>query len=46
MGKFLPMLVENGLLDYQPYNKTYKTAEKGLRFLRLYDQINQLAAIT
>jgi predicted transcriptional regulator len=31
------VLVENGLLDFDPHTQTFKTTEKGLAFLRVYN---------
>jgi predicted transcriptional regulator len=39
---YLSVLVENGLLEYQPSEKKYKTTEKGIKFQRLYQHIDDL----
>jgi predicted transcriptional regulator len=44
-SEYLPLLIENNLLGYDPSNRTFKTTEKGLRFLKLYEQVNQLTTI-
>ena len=35
-------LTEKDLLRYDGYTQTFKTTEKGLRFLNLYNKIDQL----
>ena len=39
---YLLILIENDLLSYDGQTRTFKTAEKGISFLRAYDQIDQL----
>ena len=46
LQEYLSMLVQNGLLEYLPVPQTYKTTEKGLKFLTLYEQIQQELATT
>ena len=41
--EYLHLLVERELLEYLEGSKKYKTTEKGRHFLKLYNQINQLA---
>ena len=38
------MLVENGLLRYQEGQLKYKTTDKGLRFMRTYDEIGEMVS--
>jgi predicted transcriptional regulator len=38
------MLVENGLLEYEEGNLKYKTTEKGLRFMRTYNEIGEMVS--
>lgn len=40
--EYIPLLIESDLLQFRPDNQTYKTTEKGLRFLKLYHSIDQL----
>ena len=40
--EYLILLIENGLLEYNKVNKTYKTTEKGTRFLNVYEQLDQM----
>jgi predicted transcriptional regulator len=39
-------LTENNLLNYDAYTQTFKTTEKGLRFLDTYNQINDVLKIS
>ena len=39
---YLRVLTENGLLDYDEVNQTFKTTEKGLRFLNIYNEMNDI----
>jgi predicted transcriptional regulator len=42
LKEYLKILTESGLLRYDGQTRMFKTAEKGLRFLKAYTQINQL----
>ena len=42
LQQYLMMLTERDLIRYDGQTRTYKTAEKGLRFLKAYNQIDQL----
>lgn len=39
---YLELLISNGLLAYDSIEKRYRTMEKGLRLLELYDNIGGL----
>jgi predicted transcriptional regulator len=39
---YVKVLTENDLLRYDSVTRTFKTSEKGLRFLDLYNQIDRL----
>ena len=41
MREYLSSLLEKGLLDYVEGRAVYKTTEKGLRMLQIYNQINE-----
>ncbi len=41
LQQYLLMLTERDLIRYDGQTRTFKTAEKGLSFLRAYDEINQ-----
>jgi predicted transcriptional regulator len=38
------VLVENGLLGYQEGELKYKTTNKGLRFMRTYDETGEMVS--
>ncbi len=38
--EYLSLLTENNLLNYDAYTQTFKTTEKGLRFLNTYNQMD------
>ena len=42
LEEYLVILTEGDLLRYDGQTRTFKTTEKGLDFLKAYDQINQL----
>jgi predicted transcriptional regulator len=39
---YVKVLTESDLLHYDSVTRTFKTTEKGLRFLNLYNKIDQL----
>ena len=39
---YLLFLIENDLIDYITGDRTFKTTEKGMSFLRMYSQMNDL----
>ena len=39
---YLLFLIENDLIEYTPGDRTFKTTEKGMRFLKMYSQMNEL----
>ena len=39
---YVKVLTESDLLSYDFVTRTFKTTEKGLRFLKLYNKIDQL----
>lgn len=41
LKEYLSQLLENGLITYQEGERTYNTTEKGLHFLRIYQQISE-----
>jgi predicted transcriptional regulator len=45
LKEYLDVLLTNGLLDYDKKDEIFKTTEKGLRFLRIYVQLSELAPI-
>jgi predicted transcriptional regulator len=42
LKEYLSVLVENGLLEFEKGNQSYKTTSKGLLFLKTYSQIGGL----
>ncbi len=46
LKEYLLILIENGLLVYLQASHTYKTTEKGLKFLQILEQIQQELAPT
>lgn len=42
LKEYLIILVENGLLEHDEVRRTYKTTEKGLKFLNMYEQMEEL----
>ena len=39
LQEYTMLLIENDLLDYDSTMRTFKTTEKGLRFLHVYNEI-------
>jgi predicted transcriptional regulator len=42
LKEYLAILTHNGLLSFDVSTQTFKTTEKGLRFLKAYGQLDQL----
>jgi predicted transcriptional regulator len=42
LKEHLTVLTEKDLIHYDEYTQTFKTTEKGLRFLDLYNQISDM----
>jgi predicted transcriptional regulator len=42
LQEYLPPLIQNGLLEYLDGTKSYKTTEKGLKFLKMHEQMEEL----
>jgi predicted transcriptional regulator len=42
LNQYLLLVIENGLIEYQERKRTYRTTEKGLRFLDLYRHLTEL----
>jgi predicted transcriptional regulator len=43
LKEYLNLLTTNGLLDYNPSEQVFRTTEKGNKFLKLYNQIGEIA---
>ena len=41
LREYLSLLVENGLIEYEEGNHTYRTTEKGIRFLQLQNKTDE-----
>ena len=44
--EYLSVLIENNLLEYLEGTKTYRTTEKGLNFLKMHNEIEELLRTT
>ena len=44
LQEYLAILIQNGLLEYLDETKSYKTTEKGLKFLKIYEKMEELVA--
>ena len=42
MKEYLIFLTDKGLLHYDEDARTFKTSEKGMRFLQMYDKIDDM----
>ncbi len=42
LKEYLAMLLENGLIEYREGEQIFRITEKGMRFLRLYNQVGEL----
>jgi predicted transcriptional regulator len=42
LKEYLSVLIENNLLEYSNGTQTFKTTEKGLFFLKMYNEIGEL----
>jgi predicted transcriptional regulator len=46
MKQHLIYLAENDLIEYEQGMMTYRTTEKGMRLLQLYNNMNEMAELT
>jgi len=46
LNEYLSILIENNLIEYLDGTKTFKTTEKGLKFLQMQNQIGELFLTT
>jgi predicted transcriptional regulator len=42
LNEYLRLLTENNLLSYDAYTRTFKTTEKGLKFLKIYHEMDNM----
>jgi predicted transcriptional regulator len=45
LREYLSVLIENNLIEYIDGTQTYKTTEKGLHFLKMYNEIAELLQV-
>ena len=45
LREYLTVLQENDLLEYEEGNHSYRTTEKGIRFLQMYNQFDEMMSI-
>ena len=43
--EYSKMLIERGLLKYDPINRTFKTTSSGFTFIQLHNEMNQMIKI-
>ena len=43
--EYILLLLENGLIDYQKGERTFKTTEKGIHFLNIHNNFMQLTSV-
>jgi predicted transcriptional regulator len=45
MKQYFGLLLDHGLLEYEEEYKVYKTTKKGLQYLELYEEMDELIRI-
>ena len=45
LKEYLTVLLENGLIDCEEGRQFYRTTEKGIRFLQMYNQFDEMMSI-
>jgi predicted transcriptional regulator len=45
LKEYLGMLLENGLLEYERETQSFRTTEKGLHLLQMYNQFDEMLLI-
>ena len=45
LKEYLALLQENGLIDYETGNRTYRISQKGIRLLQLQNKIEEMIPI-
>ena len=43
--EYSKMLIERGLLQYDPLDRTFKTTPRGFAFIQLHDEMSQMIKI-
>lgn len=46
MKQYLMSLAENDLIEYEQGRMTYRTTEKGMRLLQLYNNVNEMTQLS
>jgi len=46
LREYLAMLLENGLIEYEEGRQTYRTTEKGIRLLQIYNHMSDELVIS
>ena len=46
LKEYISVLIEKNLLEYHSGTRTFKTTEKGLKFLKMNNEIGELLHIT
>jgi predicted transcriptional regulator len=44
--EYLVILIEKGLIEYLNGDRTFKTTEKGMNFLRIHNRVQELTPVT
>ncbi|HZA08132.1 MAG TPA: winged helix-turn-helix domain-containing protein [Nitrososphaeraceae archaeon] len=44
LKKYLKILIENRLIEYQKNENTYRTTDRGIYFLKIYDELKELVS--
>jgi len=42
LKEYLALLIQNGLLEYLEGKNSFRTTEKGLKFLKIYEKMEEL----
>jgi predicted transcriptional regulator len=45
LKEYLAVLIENSLIEYEVGRQLYRTTEKGIRLLRVYNQVGELVVL-
>ena len=46
LKEYLALLLENGLLEYRQTERIYRITNRGMRFLEIYRQLNDVVVMT
>jgi predicted transcriptional regulator len=46
LKEYLSVLIDNNLIEYSNGTQTFKTTEKGLNYLKVYNEMGELLQIT